>query len=173
MKKFFKSVGWWLIPVLLFVAIFLVSRVVLINSYIPSASMETTIMTGDSVIGNRLAYKDDNPARGDVIIFYFPDDESQKYIKRVVGLPGEIVEIINGTTYVNGRALTEPYLKSTPEDEDFGPYVVPENSYFCLGDNRNNSHDARYWKNKYVTKEQIIAQALCIYWPLDDAKLIK
>lgn len=143
---------------------------VIINATVPTGSMENTIMPGDNILGYRLAYMTEEPERGDVIFFPFPDDESQKYVKRIIGLPGEMVTIIEGKIYIDGASvpLDEPYLK-----EEWtcgtGPYVfeIPEDSYLCLGDNRNRSADAREWNNPYVAKEKIIGKALFIYFPFD------
>ena len=108
------------------------------------------------------------PRRGDIIIFKFPDDESEKYVKRIIGLPGEKVTIKEAKVYINDSEvpLEEDYLK-----EDWvtatGPFEfeVPEDCYFVMGDNRNDSYDARYWDNTYVTKDEIIGKAYMIYYP--------
>lgn len=155
---------------------FLVKKFIIINARIPSGSMENTIMTGDLVIGNRLAYINKDPERGDIIIFPFPDDESQEYIKRIIGLPGEHILIEDGKIYINGSEepleeayLWEEWVRGT------GPYEfdVPEDSYLVLGDHRNTSVDARYWNNKYVAREKITAKAVCIYWPLNHITSLK
>ena len=126
--------------------------------------MENTIMTGDRVLGLRFSYWFSEPKQGDIVIFKYPDDENQNYIKRVIGLPGDTIEIVEGLVYVNGELLEEPYLWEEPRGS-FGPYVVPEGHYFMLGDNRNNSRDSRYWNNKYVSDEQILGKAYWIYYP--------
>ena len=140
---------------------------IIANSRVPSGSMENTIMTKSRVIGSRLSYLTDDPERGDIVIFHYPDDESVYYVKRVIGLPGETVEIVDGKIYINGSdtPLEESYLPE-PMEGSYGPYTVPEGSYFMLGDNRNNSRDARYWENKFVKKEKIIAKVLFCYYPL-------
>ena len=163
--------------IIVVVIVTLVNSVVLINAKIPSESMEKTIMTGDRIFGFRLAYglnldffgheiskKIKDPERFDIIIFKYPDDESVDYLKRIIGLPGETVEIISGKVYINGELLDEPYLSEEPTG-DFGPYQVPEDSYFMLGDNRAVSKDSRYWHNTYVKKDKIIAKAFVMYWP--------
>ena len=144
---------------------------------VPSGSMETTIMTKDRMLGNRLAYKTGDIKRGDIVIFKFPDDESQLFVKRVIGLPGDKVVIKEGKIYINDseEPLEEDYL---PEEWTVGndasnlpdgknEYNVPEGSYFLMGDNRNISNDARYWNNTYVKKEKIIAKAMCVYFPFN------
>ena len=161
------------------VVVLVVNNVVLINAKIPSESMEKTIMTGDRIFGFRLSYginlkigdweysqKFRDPERFDVVIFRYPDDESQLFIKRVIGLPGETVTIVDGKVYINDS--TEPLDDSfTPETPvgDFGPYQVPEDSYFMLGDNRNWSKDSRFWENTYVTFDEIVGKAVIRYFP--------
>ena len=125
---------------------FLIDTFVIVNAQIPSGSMENTIMTGDRVFGNRLAYKFSDPKRFDIIIFKYPDDESQLFIKRIIGLPGETVEIHDGNIYINGSdtPLEDVDIKE-PMEGSFGPYTVPEGRYFVMGDNRNDSADGRVW----------------------------
>ncbi len=143
---------------------------VIINANVPTGSMENVIMPGDNILGFRLAYLKEGPERGDIIFFYFPDDETQKYVKRVIGLPGETVTIIDGKIYIDDATepLEEPYLKEEWTNGT-GPYVfeIPEGSYLCLGDNRNRSADAREWNNPYVAKEKIIGKALFTYFPFE------
>lgn len=148
--------------------VFLLKEFVIINAYIPSGSMENTISPGDRVIGNRLAYLAGEPERGDIVIFRYPDDEEQLFVKRVIGLPGETVTIEDAKVYIEGELLEESYLKEEWVVGN-GPYTfeIPEGSYLVLGDNRNNSKDARYWENTYVMEEQILGEAVFRYWPFD------
>lgn len=141
------------------IAIFL-TQVVFINAQIPSPSMEDTIMVGDRVLGFRFSYWFDDPQRGDIVIFKFPDDERELYVKRVIGLPGDTVEIRAGLVYLNGAAepMAEPYLRE-PAVGDYGPYEVPEGYYFVMGDNRNSSYDSRFWQNTYVAREKVVGRA--------------
>ena len=106
---------------------------VIINANIPSGSMENTIMTNDKLIALRTSYWFNDPKRGDIIIFKYPDDETEWFIKRVIALPGETVLVKDGKVYINGskKALSEPYIKEEPV-EDFGPYKVPKNGYFVM-----------------------------------------
>lgn len=137
---------------------------IIVNAKVPTSSMESTIMTGDRVIGFRLSYAFSEPKRGDVLIFKFPDDEKVLYIKRLIGMPGDRVEVKDGAVYVNGKALDEPYLNVVTEGE-FGPYDVPEGHYFMMGDNRNNSADSRYWKHTFLGRDKIIGKAIFRYYP--------
>lgn len=157
-----------------FVAAILVALVlknfVIINATVPTGSMENTIMPGDDLFGFRLAYQFSEPKRGDIIIFKYPDDEEEKYVKRIIGLPGETVRISNAKVYIDDfeTPLQEEYLK----DEwtvATGPFEfqVPEGCYFVMGDNRNDSWDARYWDNTYVAREKIIGKAEWVYFPFD------
>ena len=170
-REFWKEVFSWVIPLVLAAAIALfLKSYVIINANIPTGSMENTIMAGDNVIGYRLAYRTEDPKRGDVVIFYNPDNEDEKFVKRIIGMPGEHVRIDGGHVYIDGEVIQEDYL---PEEwtEYLGPYEfdVPEDSYLMLGDNRNNSLDARLWINSYVSRDKIIAKAIAVYWPLSDA----
>lgn len=162
-KELISFIG--MIVVAFLIALF-INNFIIINATVPSGSMEDTIMTGNRMIGLRLSYIAKEPDRGDIVIFQYPDDESQTFVKRVIGLPGEMVEIINGKVYIDGSgtALEEPYLKEAPIGS-FGPYEVPKDSYFMMGDNRNDSLDSRSWINKYVSEDRILGKALLVYWP--------
>ena len=143
---------------------FIVNKCVIVNAETPTGSMENTIQVGDRYIGLRLAYVFEEPQRQDIIIFPFPDNEKKTYIKRVIGIPGDVVEIRNDQVYVNGELLDEPYLKEPMNLKQNMTFVVPEDSYFVMGDNRNTSIDARYWTNTYVKSDKIIAKALFKYY---------
>lgn len=166
----------WIIPLSVAVAVALIIKgFVIINANVPTGSMLNTIQEGDDLFGLRLAYTFSEPQRGDIIIFKYPDDKSQKYIKRLIGLPGEKVEIDEGRIYINDSSepLEEDYLPEEWVTEN-GPFTfeVPEDSYLMLGDNRNNSWDARYWDNTYVTRDDIIGKAWLIYYPFAHIKLL-
>lgn len=164
-----EVISWIKIIVTAAVIAFVLNSFIIANSRVPSGSMENTIMTGDRVIGFRLSYLFEEPKRGDVVIFHFPDDPTGKtyYVKRIIGLPGDTVEIREGKVYINNSQtpLDEPYLPEPMEPELPARYEVPEGCYFMLGDNRNFSADARRWTNKYVEKDQIIAKVLFRYFP--------
>lgn len=139
---------------------------IIANSWVPSGSMETTIMTGDRLIGSRLSYRFADPERGDVVIFRLPDDK-RKYLKRIIGLPGDTIDIRNGHVFLNGSEtpLEEDYIREPMNKDPDMHFEVPEKSYFMLGDNRNGSLDARAWKIHYVSKDKIIAKVLFRYFP--------
>ena len=146
---------------------FVLNTFIIANSEVPSGSMENTIMTGDRVIGSRLSYHFGDPKRGDIAIFRFPDNESIYYVKRIIGLPGETVDIIDGKVYIDGSdtPLDEPYIREPMIPEAPMHFEVPEGCYFMMGDNRNYSMDARRWENTYVKREKIIAKVLFRYFP--------
>lgn len=150
------------------VVLIILKEYVIINAYIPSGSMENTIMPKDRVIGNRLAYLFSEPERGDIVIFKYPDDETQLFVKRIIGLPGETVTIEDAKVYIGEEQirLEEPYLKEEwVIDNGSYTFEIPEGSYLMLGDNRNNSKDSRYWDNTYVEEEKILGKAVFRYWP--------
>ena len=148
------------------IALFL-SFFVIANTSIESGSMENTIMTGDRVMCNRLAYNFSDPERYDIVLFEYPyGEESVNYVKRVIGLPGETVNIIEGKVYINNSTtpLDDSFVCETPFG-DFGPFVVPEGQYFMLGDNRNNSFDSKSWDTPYISREKLIGKAMFAYFP--------
>ena len=172
-KKMNPVLEWVLIIVIALAVALFINNVIIINSVVPSGSMESTIMTNSRMMGLRVTYWFSDPQRGDIIVFKYPDDPSQNFVKRVIGTPGDVVEIKGGVTYVNGEVLDEPYLNETPKVKDYGPYEVPEGCYFCMGDNRNNSNDSRFWTNTYVPREYVLGKALFVYWPLSRIGTLK
>lgn len=171
-----ELLSWIMTFVIAIGAALLLKNFVIINATVPTGSMENTIMPEDDLLGFRLSYIFSEPERGDVVIFKFPDDESQKFIKRIIGLPGEKVVIRDAKIYINDseEPLDEPYLKEEWVVANDGfEFQVPEDCYLVLGDNRNDSRDARYWINTYVTKDQIIGKAEFIYYPFDHIKSLR
>ena len=164
-----EILSWLQILVTAAVIAFVLNTFIIANSRVPTGSMENTIMTNDRVIGSRLSYRFSSPERGDIAIFRFPDDESVYYVKRVIGLPGDTIDIIDGAVYLNwsDTPLEEPYLRQEMVPEDPMHFEVPEDSYFMMGDNRNHSYDARYWTNTYVHSDKLVAKVLFRYWPLN------
>ena len=195
--------------------IIIVFKLILALCTVPTGSMEPTVKPWTQVLVNRMAYiGDKTPQRKDMLSFYMPDEKRKCYLKRCIGLPGEVVTIQDGHVYINGEYLDEPYL-AQEYNADFGPYYVPkagdkvivvdgneqtncyiENSdgimylvgyadfidkycqvdnennivvkddcYFMLGDNANNSYDARYWKNMYITEDDIIGETFMSIFP--------
>lgn len=163
-KQIKEIAAWILTIVLAIVAAKLINNYVIIKAEVPTGSMEHTIEVDDCILGLQIAYMFGSPKRGDVVIFPYPDNPEVTYVKRVIGLPGETVEIKDGYVYIDGKPIEEPYLKE-PMRGTYGPYEVPEGSYFMLGDNRNSSADSRKWTNTYLKEEDIMAKVLFRYSP--------
>ncbi|MDD5935745.1 MAG: signal peptidase I [Clostridiales bacterium] len=161
-----EILSWILVIAGGFVLAWFVTRVIIVKAVVPTNSMETTIMVGDKIIGNRLSYTFSNPKRGDIVIFEFPDDPTQDYVKRIIGLPGETISFDDGKVLVDGKALEENYTNGQrTEYHNEQTYVVPEGSYFMLGDNREVSADSRYWDNPFVKKSAIKGKVWLRYSP--------
>jgi signal peptidase I len=146
-----------LLSLLLFFAINAISARIRVDG----SSMEPTLHSGEFMIVNRLAYRLGSPQIGDVVVFHYPGNPEQEYIKRVIGLPGDRVVIANGQVTVNGQVLDEPYIAAPPEYED--DRIVPLDTLYVLGDNRNNSSDSHSWGT--VALDQVIGKAILVYWP--------
>ena len=140
---------------------------------IPSGAMHPTLLTRDYILTDKSAYRSEEPRRGDIVVFKYPHDERRDFIKRVIGLPGEEVSIRGRTVYINGKPLDEPYAiytrSAVRSGVGYGPTVVPPESYFVLGDNRDNSQDSRYWG--FVRREKIRGKAVLIYWSWDGEQM--
>jgi signal peptidase I len=182
-KKFVKD---YLEPIVTAVLIALFIRAFVVQAFkIPSSSMEPTLLVGDHILVNkfiygiRIPYADmklfqfKKPHRGDVIVFIFPLDPSKDFIKRVIGTEGEKVEIINSKIYINDGLTADPWghfenigsEKYRQDVENFGPVIVPKDSLFVMGDNRNNSEDSRFWGFLHVNA--VLGKAFIIYFSSD------
>ena len=152
------------LAVVLFFAINAVSARVRVDG----SSMLPTLQNGEYVLVNRLAFRNDLPSRGDIIVFVSPQTPELDLIKRVIGLPGDTVKIFNGQVQVNGQTLNEPYIAATPTYNS--EWEVPEGNLFVLGDNRNDSSDSHAWGPLPI--ENVIGKAILIYWPIPEWNLI-
>jgi len=213
-----EVLSWVEVIVVALVLAWLITSFIIINATVPSGSMENTIMPGNRLFGLRLTYYFSEPKRGDIAVFKYPVNEALisklrdkegkaflkangikhvNYIKRVIGLPGETVEIKDAKVYINGseEPLEEDYLKEEWVSRNDGiTFEVPEGCYLMMGDNRNNSSDARYWKEIawqyftaagvdiseeeldslcYVPKKMMLGKAYMRYWPLNKISFIK
>ena len=131
---------------------------------VDGSSMEPSLQSGEFVIVNRLAYKIGDPEIGDVVVFHFPGDPAQEYIKRIIGLPGDSIKVDGGQVLINKLPLNEPYIAASPRYQ--GSWDVPADHIFVLGDNRNNSSDSHNWGA--VPMENVIGEAFFVYWPPTD-----
>ena len=170
-KGFWKCCGEIL---LVMTAVYVLMNYLIISAYIPTESMKKTIMPGDRVLGIRFL---NNYRRGDIIIVPDPEGSGNHLIKRIVGLPGDTLEIKEGcngyAVFINGEQLQETYLPERMEIEENLAIKVPEGGYFLMGDNRNQSYDARYWEKKIVFSDQITGKVLVRYWPLKRMGVLK
>jgi signal peptidase I len=135
---------------------------------VENISMKPTLNPGEFVLVNKIAYKIGKPSIGDIIVFHYPKDPTQDYIKRVIGRPGDNVVVENGKVTVNGTVLSEPYIAASPDYR--GQWTVPTDSLFVLGDNRNQSSDSHSWG--FVPLNLVVGKALFIYWPLEEFQVI-
>lgn len=133
---------------------------------IPTPSMVPTIDPGDRILVNRLAYHFGDIRRGDIIVFRAPPDPSVDYVKRVIALPGDTIEIVRGQVILNGVPQTEDYAPGM-DLSIFPSQTVPADSLFVMGDNRGDSEDSRYWKSPWLPVDNVIGKAVFVYWPLD------
>lgn len=203
----------FMLPIVIAVVIaLLLKSFVFANIVVPTGSMISTINEGDRIIASRVAYIKSDPQRYDIILFKFPDDESQIFVKRIIGMPGETVTVENGIAYItdeNGNTVEtdQSFVTNEKPEGNYGPYYIPkegekitvngtqciaengmtvgslefldkyckkdesgnytvsEKCYFCMGDNRNKSHDSRFWNNTYVAENKILGQAEFKYYP--------
>jgi signal peptidase I len=182
-REYFEAFGIALV-------IALVVRTLLLQAFkIPSSSMENTLLVGDHIFVNKFIYgyhipftkgrvlEFSKPNRGDIIVFVFPEDPTKDFIKRVVGVPGDVVEVRQKVVYLNGKALTEDYARYVEGDDpdravrtrdDMLPVKVPPGKYFVMGDNRDRSYDSRFWG--FVDSDAVIGKALFIYFSIDWSK---
>jgi len=149
--------------------IFLVIHFTIQNYQVDGSSMESSLHNNEYVLVNKQAYLFQPPARGDVIVFYWPVDTTKDLIKRVIGLPGDTIVTTSSTVQVDGVVLHEPYVK-VPFNLEGHQWIVPANDYFVMGDNRQFSDDSRDWG--FVPKSYIIGKAVIIYWPLGNWQFI-
>jgi len=185
-----KRVLEYAVIVLVAVLVALAVQAWLVKPYrIPSESMLDTLRPGDRVLVNRAVYHLREPHRGDVVVFRYPHDPSVVFIKRIVGVPGDVLEVRDGRLYVNGRRPGEPYVHRTSGRADptvaqaaiagstlhdpwslAEPYRVPDGEYFVMGDNRTDSDDSRDWGT--VPRTAIVGEGLATYWPFSRVRAL-
>jgi signal peptidase I len=168
--KILREVG---ITILIAVAVFAVLRLTVQSYTVVMSSMEPNFQEGECIMVNKMSYRSSGPQRGDVIVFNPPPPNEQSpypFIKRVIGLPGDTVEIEDGEVSINGTPLVEEYIMASPE-YTMPAIVVPENEYFVLGDNRNNSNDSH--EGWTVPRDDIIGKAWFAYWPPSKLGVVK
>lgn len=159
--RFLRLIGEILQTIFVAALLFIAVNLVTARIRVEGSSMEPSLHDGEFVVVNRLAYRWNKPTRGDIIVFNFPLDPQRRFIKRIIGLPGDTVSAHSNHIYVNGIALSEPYIAAPVLYT--GQWVVGENEVFVLGDNRNNSSDSQNWGA--LPEAEIIGRAELVYWP--------
>lgn len=173
MEKVPKIVWEYLQSVALAVVLALFIITFVVQSFIVTGpSMEPTLRSGERLLINKFVYRFSEPQRGDIIVFHPQARPREDYIKRVVGVAGETVEIRDGNVWVDNVSLSEPYTKEETYGQ-FGPVRIPRGKIFVLGDNRNNSQDSRYQEVGLVSLKSVIGKALVRYWPFGRAVLFR
>jgi signal peptidase I len=175
-NKIKPKTSWWtsqrdniqVIAIALIIAFFL--RIFVAEPrYIPSGSMIPSLLINDRIIVEKVSYLFNQPQRGEIVVFYPPkspeiEDSSQPFIKRIIGLPGDRISIHDGKVFANDRPLEEPYIAAAPK-YNMSELTVPPNSYWVMGDNRNQSNDSHVWG--FLPKQNIIGRACLRFWPFD------
>lgn len=165
-----RRIGLVIVIYFIFLAIVgVIFKMILMLGFVPSGSMEGTIKTGSILISERYGISAENLERYDILVFTPPDCPNETYVKRLIGLPGETIEVKNGKVYADGVELDSSFKKGPQNRRGDGVYVVPEGCYFFLGDNRNNSKDSRFWNEKYVPLANIQAKAKFVIFPFEYA----
>ncbi len=175
-KSKLREVLDFLTPIIIALIIAMILKYcVFANIIVPSGSMLNTIQEKDRLIVSRLDYKFNEPERYDVAVFKYPDDEKTLFVKRIIGLPGETVNIVDGTVYVTGTdgktiELRDDFVSDENKDNYNGTFVVPEDCYFVMGDNRDTSVDSRYWTTtNFVSRDKFIGKVMFRYYPFNTA----
>jgi signal peptidase I len=166
LKSWFRDIL-FAFAIAIFIVIFVIQPV-----KVEGTSMQPQLVDQERIFVNRFIYRFKDIQRGDVVVFWYPRDRSKSFIKRVLGIPGDEVEIRNGLVYVSGAKVDEPYLK--PEFRDYKTFrkvVVPSGQYFVLGDHRNSSNDSRSWG--FVAQRLIYGKAIFSYWPFSRVGLVE
>lgn len=168
----------WLVSIIVAVALAFCIRTFLVEPYmVEGSSMYPTLKNHERLLVDKLSYFFTNPQRGEIVVFRFPKDESRDFIKRVIAVGGDSIEMKNGRVFVNGQELQEQYIyKDDPKGKNISSYrkaIVPEGTIFVLGDNRNNSEDSRFADVGFVPHRLVKGRALCAFWPLGSMRVIR
>ena len=164
--------------IVLGVALALIIRAFIIQAYkIPSGSMRPTLIEGDRLMVNKFLYRFRPPRRGDIIVFKYPEERKREFIKRLIGVSGDVISIREGRVIVNGEILDGPpfdviaYANRGSLEDPQASITVPPAMYFVLGDNSTSSRDSRFWG--FVPKEDVIGKALVIFWPIQRWRVVR
>lgn len=160
----------WIISILIAVVLAFFIRYFIVELYmVEGPSMRPTLVNSERLVVNKFIYRFRTPERGDIIVFRYPSDPSRDFIKRVIGIPGDTIEIKDGRVFVNGQLLNESYILEKTRGS-YSLATVPEGHIFVMGDNRNNSEDTRFRDVGFVSHDLVKGKAVMIFWPLDHIK---
>lgn len=160
----------WIISILIAVVLAFFIRYFIVELYmVEGPSMRPTLVNSERLVVNKFIYRFRTPERGDIIVFRYPSDPSRDFIKRVIGIPGDTIEIKDGRVFVNGQLLNESYILEKTRGS-YSLATVPEGHIFVMGDNRNNSEDSRFRDVGFVSHDLVKGKAVMIFWPLDHIK---
>ena len=176
MKGIVKELfGWIVFIVVVVAASYLIVTFVGQRTEVSGSSMETTLSSGDQLIVDKISYRFRDPKRYDIVVFPYRYEENTYYIKRIIGIPGETVQIVDGMVYINGSPLNEHYGNEVIEDPGSAaePITLGDDEYFVLGDNRNNSQDSRASNVGLIHRDELLGRAWVRIWPLDQFGVIK
>lgn len=176
MKSIVKELGAWLIYILVIIGLsYLVITFVGQRTQVSGSSMETTLSDGDQLIVDKISYRFRDPNRYDIVVFPYQYEKNTYYIKRIIGLPGETVQIVDGYVYIDGQKLDEHYGNEVMENPGLAadPVVLGDDEYFVLGDNRNNSQDSRAANVGVIHRDDLLGRAWIRIWPFNKFGVIK
>ena len=176
MKSILKELAGWIVYILIIVVLaYLIITFVGQRTEVSGSSMETTLSDGDQLIVDKISYRFRDPKRYDIVVFPYQYEENTYYIKRIIGMPGETVQIVDGYVYINGSRLDEHYGNEVMKDAGTAaePVTLGEDEYFVLGDNRNNSQDSRAENVGLIHRENLLGRAWIRIWPFSEFGVIR
>jgi len=171
MKSFVKE---WVIPLIAgCILAFIIKQLLFFVAFVPTGSMEPTIQPGERLLVTRV-HKPEKLKRNDIVVFNF-EEAGQVLVKRLIGLPGDKIKIIEGVLFINGEEIDEPYIVYADKETSFGgeEITIPEDSYLFLGDNRPGSLDGRFWSSPFIKESDIIGKARFVIFPLNKIRTVK
>jgi signal peptidase I len=174
-----REIREWIESLVVAVILALVIRTFVVQAFkIPTGSMRPTLLEGDRILVNKFIYKFQEPKRGDIIVFRYPGDKKKDFIKRLIAMEGDAVEIKDGDIYIDGEIVEDPfvirkihYYNKSPYGSSDKKITIPEDSYYVLGDNSASSRDSRYWG--FVPQKNVIGKAFFLYWPLNRIRNVR
>ena len=171
-SKLGQEIKDWIISILIAVVLAFFIRYFIVELYmVEGPSMRPTLVNSERLVVNKFIYRFKTPERGDILIFRYPRDPSRDFIKRVIAIPGDSIEIKDGRVYLNGQLQNETYILDKTRGS-YGLATVPPGTVFVMGDNRNNSEDSRFKDVGFVPYDLIKGKAVVIFWPLDHIKTL-